>query len=122
MEYCEGGNLMVPKFEPHTYVPSQLTEQTDLNESGYFKDNKVKSILKDVGSGLKFLHDNDIIHGEVTPHNILLDANGTAKITGLDKKGDIESRLASIIAPELAKRVHNREEFSIPENQKSDVY
>ena len=117
MEYCDGGNLMIPNLEPNTYIPSQMIDQADLADNGYFQDSKVKRILKEIGNGLKFLHDNGIIHSEITPHNILLDAAGTAKITGLDRKGDIKSRLLSILAPELAKMVHNRGKSSIPGNQ-----
>ena len=54
----------------------------------------------------------------------MIDAAGNVKITGLDKKGDIKSRLASLIAPELLKMIHKRQESetSVKANKQSDYY
>jgi len=35
-------------------------------------------ILKNVASGLQYMHANDIIHGDLTGPNVLIDADGTA--------------------------------------------
>ena len=94
----------------------------DLNENGYFADAKTKSIIKDVSNGLKFLHENGIVHGEITPHNIMIDASGNAKITGLDRRGDIKSKIASLLAPELLKMLakrHLRPTQQTPESNSS---
>ena len=119
MEYCSGGNLMIPQVDHDEYLP---TDQNDIADSGYFSDERARAVLKDVSNGLKFLHDNGIIHGEITPKNILIDAAGTAKIIGLDRKGDIKSRLGSIIAPEIMKMYHKRKASAVPGSQKSDAY
>ena len=62
--------------DPEYYTPASVFTGEDLNEKGFFADAKTKSILKDVCSGLKFLHENGIVHGEITPHNIMIDAYG----------------------------------------------
>ena len=90
-------------------MPAQIYTGEDLGENGYFAEAKAKSILKDVCNGLKFLHENGIVHGEITPHNIMIDSSGNAKITGLDRKGDIKSRLASLLAPELLKMIAKKQ-------------
>ncbi|KAJ8583002.1 kinase-like protein [Rhizopogon salebrosus TDB-379] len=35
-------------------------------------------ILKDITAGLKYLHDNNVIHGDLTGSNVLIHADGTA--------------------------------------------
>ncbi|MET8362921.1 protein kinase [Micromonospora sp. NPDC005194] len=39
------------------------------------------TILTQVASGLAFLHDNNVIHGDLKPENVLLDANLNAKLS-----------------------------------------
>ena len=75
-----------------------------------------------MSSGLRFLHENGIVHGEITPRNILIDASGAVKITGLDRKGDIASRLGSLLAPALLKMIHKKEASAVEASEKSDVY
>ena len=113
---------MLPGTEMNTYLPSHLSSLAELGEHGFFTEEKVKSVLNDISNGLRFLHKNGIIHGEITPHNILVDSNGKVKITGLDKKGDIKSRLGSMLAPEFAKMIAKKEESMVQSNEKSDIY
>lgn len=50
-------------------------------------DEQVWDIFRQVIRGIKYLHDNNIVHGDIKPQNILLANNGCIKISdfGLSK-------------------------------------
>lgn len=56
MELCEGGDLF-------SYIKSQKS----------FGENKVAEIMKQVLSGLVYLHKNNIVHRDLKPDNMLYD-------------------------------------------------
>ena len=74
MEYMRRGDLM------------QLMDTNDTN----MDDNDVWDILRQIIRGLKYLHDNNIIHGDLKPQNILVSLVGFIKIAdfGLSKMID----------------------------------
>ncbi len=78
-EYCEGSSL----------------EKT-VREQGRLDGRLVKSVVGQVASALVHAHDNGILHHDVTPANILLTENGTARLTdfGLAKSGDLDDLTA----------------------------
>lgn len=41
---------------------------------------QIKKIIRSIAQGIKYLHDNDIIHRDIKPGNILIDSNCTVKI------------------------------------------
>ena len=51
-----------------------------LQESALLKEKRV-SIWKDIASALQFCHDSGVIHADVKATNILMAANGQAKLT-----------------------------------------
>ena len=70
---------------PNEKVPMilmELMEKTYLTETGVLYVPKVP-ILLDIASGLSYIHGltPPIIHRDLTAKNVLLDANGTAKIS-----------------------------------------
>lgn len=58
MEYCSRGDLRMLLNKPENY-------------SG-LKESEIVSLLNDVGSGIKYLHENKIIHRDLKPENIVL--------------------------------------------------
>lgn len=65
LEFCSGGDLFSAIIKPGW-------KRTSLNEKF--------CIFKQIAYGLKYLHDLDIVHRDMKPENVLLDANGVAKL------------------------------------------
>ncbi|KAL0217832.1 hypothetical protein RCL1_008681 [Eukaryota sp. TZLM3-RCL] len=61
MDYCEGGSL-------HRFIQDQLAS----NSSFKFSDDDISSIFVQILSGLKSLHDSNIMHRDLKLANILL--------------------------------------------------
>jgi len=66
------------KFLVFEYCPYDL--KTLLNESTTLGLSIVKSIMQQLFAGLKYLHTKGILHRDVKPENILIDADGIVKI------------------------------------------
>eukprot|EP01130_Rhizamoeba_saxonica_P007633 TRINITY_DN3088_c0_g1_i1.p1 TRINITY_DN3088_c0_g1~~TRINITY_DN3088_c0_g1_i1.p1 ORF type:complete len:1257 (+),score=235.57 TRINITY_DN3088_c0_g1_i1:474-3773(+) len=43
-------------------------------------DSKKLTMLKNLANGLKYLHDNNAVHGNITPDNIVISSTGTAQL------------------------------------------
>ena len=52
-----------------------------LNEYGTFDENVIQKYSRQLLQGLKYLHEQNIYHKNFTPNNILVDAEGTIKIS-----------------------------------------
>jgi mitogen-activated protein kinase kinase kinase len=61
-----------------------------LRKHGKFEESVVKSLNRQVLCGLAYLHDQGILHRDLKADNILLDLDGTCKISdfGISKKTD----------------------------------
>lgn len=64
MEYMRRGDLM----------------QLLMDNDEPMDDNDVWDILRQIIRGLKYLHDNNIIHGDIKPQNLLVSSDGLIKI------------------------------------------
>ncbi|XP_023564805.1 inhibitor of nuclear factor kappa-B kinase subunit alpha [Octodon degus] len=79
MEYCSGGDLRKLLNKPE-------------NCCG-LKESQILSLLSDIGSGIRYLHENKIIHRDLKPENIVLqDVGGKImhKIIDLGYAKDVE--------------------------------
>ena len=109
LEYCEGGNLMVQDDkDPSRMRPAEVFRAEELTGEGTFSEEKVRVIMQQVSDGIKYLHDNGIVHGEISPHNILIDGAGKVRITGLDAEGAFKSAMANKLAPSFLKMVNKK--------------
>lgn len=79
MEYCSGGDLRKLLNKPE-------------NCCG-LKESQILSLLSDIGSGIRYLHENKIIHRDLKPENIVLqDVGGKTihKIIDLGYAKDVD--------------------------------
>merc|ERR1719408_1067569 len=101
LEYCAGGELFF-----------------HLSQAGRFSQGRCRFYACEICLALAYLHSLNIIYRDLKPENLLLDADGHAKITdfGLSKEG-IEDNISAktvcgtpeYLAPEIVeKRGHGR--------------
>lgn len=83
LEFCAGGDLFNTIIKPG-WKRTSLAERY--------------CIFKQVAYGLKFIHDQDIVHKDLKPENVLIDGNGLAKLCdfgvsdyGHEEEGNFES-------------------------------
>lgn len=96
MDYCPGGSLQ------------QLLKQK-LAAHSTFTDNELWKVFIEVATGLDFLHLNSVLHLDIKPDNIYLDAGGHCRIgdfglaitRGTDSMNDWQEGDGDYLAPEL---------------------
>ena len=101
MEYCSGGDL-----------------GTHLTREKNFSEAKARFYITEILLALEELHKHSIIFRDLKPENVVIDAEGHAKLTdfGLSKEGVEDGQLArsfcgsvAYLAPEMLRRAgHNR--------------
>ncbi|KAK2861470.1 hypothetical protein FQN49_004166 [Arthroderma sp. PD_2] len=84
---CERGDLSISIYLE--YIPGGSIGSC-LRKHGKFEESVVKSLNRQVLSGLSYLHDQGILHRDLKADNILLDLDGACKISdfGISKKSD----------------------------------
>ncbi|OAX84251.1 STE/STE11/BCK1 protein kinase [Emergomyces africanus] len=84
---CERGELSISIYLE--YIPGGSIGSC-LRKHGKFEESVVKSLTRQVLSGLAYLHNQGILHRDLKADNILLDLDGTCKISdfGISKKTD----------------------------------
>ena len=70
------GLIMAQEFYPHSIYSLFLEKSNRPRPS----EAKIKGIMKQLLEGIKYLHDNWIIHKDIKPENIMLSQNGYVKI------------------------------------------
>ncbi|CAI4036212.1 hypothetical protein SMKI_15G0500 [Saccharomyces mikatae IFO 1815] len=73
MEYMEGGCL--------TDILDAAAESSNGNKLSPLNESQMAYIVRETCQGLKFLHNNKIIHRDIKSDNILLNSQGLVKIT-----------------------------------------
>ncbi len=92
-----------------------------LKKNGSLNDDKVLAIAAQVCAGLQALHDRHLIHKDIKPANVLLDANHVAYLADLGLAAQVEESVIGSFAgtlPYMAPEVLN---LSNPTKQ-SDLY
>ncbi|KAL1982456.1 hypothetical protein VTN96DRAFT_1303 [Rasamsonia emersonii] len=84
---CERGEFSISIYLE--YIPGGSIGSC-LRKHGKFEESVVKSLTRQTLSGLAYLHDQGILHRDLKADNILLDLDGTCKISdfGISKKSD----------------------------------
>ena len=65
MEYIDGGDLVDLKLS---------------SANKKIPEDKVIELAKQIANGMKYIHDNNVIHKDIKPQNIMLTKDGTVKI------------------------------------------
>lgn len=79
-EYAVKGTLM----EWNDVLGSYVCEWYSRTESGGIHEEYARLIMKDVVTGLQYLHDKRIVHRDIKPDNFLMDGGATTKIADFD--------------------------------------
>ncbi|KAL2809803.1 hypothetical protein BJX63DRAFT_434861 [Aspergillus granulosus] len=84
---CERGELSISIYLEYI---SGGSIGSCLRKHGKFEESVVKSLTRQCLEGLSYLHDQGILHRDLKADNILLDLDGTCKISdfGISKKTD----------------------------------
>ena len=93
----------------------------------YFNDSQIREILRDVVSGLKVLHSQNVVHLDIKPENILYSQSKKYKIADLGlsrvairvKGEDIIEGDSRYLAPELLNDIHDN---YMPDLTKADIF
>ena len=98
-----------------------INNYKDKNE--LIKENIIKDIISQICKGLKDIHNNKIIHRDLTPDNIFIDKNNKIKI------GDFGISKISTILNKYTKTKVGKDNYAAPEilkgteyNNKVDIY
>lgn len=79
-------NLLTPTYfdeyngSPYLVLPF-CEKGSALNLVGSVNEETVAHFLYDVSSALTYLHENGVIHQDIKPDNVLIDSNGSFKVT-----------------------------------------
>ncbi len=96
MEYIAGSSLK-----------ERLEKQSPLSE------NRVLKYIRQIGEALQFVHEKNILHLDIKPSNILIDANDRARLIdfGVSKRYDIEQQETSTTMLTLSKGFASIEQY-----------
>ena len=77
----------------YEYVPNvSLAFMIENQQNNFFPQDFIIKVFKQVLTGLKYLHNENIAHGNLKPNNILFDSNYNIKIKGFDYFGLYEDK------------------------------
>lgn len=74
MEYAEKGPLVTVDEDSGIFTLNKFYDNNKVDEK------LIKLWIKDIAQGIKFLHENNIIHGDIKPDNIVISADGHCKL------------------------------------------
>ena len=116
LEYCEHGDLIdyddkTGKFIINKYCIEKENRNEENNNKLYYSNKEIYKFLKDIISGLYYLHSNGIIHRDIKPNNILLDKNNICKITDFN----VSSILENLDDDNIGRKICSADHFRPPE-------
>ncbi|CAD6494024.1 MAG: Serine/threonine-protein kinase PknD [Candidatus Argoarchaeum ethanivorans] len=116
-------SLIKPYLKPEPHFEIEYVDGENLDDhlkNGSFDIEGACRIIFDIARGLEYAHNKHIIHGDITPKNILLNRIGEAKITdfGLAKISTSSSELKGYTLPFAPVEMFEAR----VSNEKTDVY
>jgi serine/threonine-protein kinase len=117
------------EWEQHQYIVFEYVEGETLKElverAGPLSVRDALVLVREIARGLAFAHGSGVVHRDVKPHNVLIDEEGTPKVTdfgiarSLDRDGGLTTTgtllgTSHYIAPEQAS--------GRPVSERSDQY
>lgn len=108
----DAGELEGRQFLACSYVPGSTLEER-IRIDGPLSLDEILRVAAEVAAGLQALHDQDVVHRDIKSANVLLDEDGTARVTDfglakgraytvLTRPGQVMGTL-EYLAPELIK-------------------
>ena len=114
MEYSENGDLIDYNDETGEFKINKHVKEKEKNrkrDQSYYSNMQIFNFLKDIISGLYYLHSNGIIHRDIKPNNILLDKNNVCKITDFN----VSSILENLDDDNIGRKLCSADHFRPPE-------
>jgi serine/threonine-protein kinase len=117
------------EWEEHQFIVFEYIEGETLKElvqrEGRLSVRDSLVLVREIARGLAFAHDHGVVHRDVKPHNVIIDREGTPKVTdfGIARSLDHEDGLTTTgtllgtsdyLAPEQAS--------GLPVSERSDQY
>lgn len=94
------------------YIPGNSLKYIMDNE-GVLPESEVLKYVAQIGEALQFVHEKSILHLDIKPSNILIDANGKARLIdfGVSKRYDLEQQETSTTMLTLSKGFASIEQY-----------
>lgn len=64
--------------------------------SGSLKESEITKVMTQIGSALQFLHEHSLVHFDVKPENILIDAIGNYSLSDFDTASRLENSMVRV--------------------------
>ena len=65
MENCPGGQLLNWEVGTHTFTANTESERVD--DDGKVAESTIKTVLRDIASGLQYCHEKGVLHRDIKP-------------------------------------------------------
>ena len=118
--------------ETLTFMVMELYENdlfTSFEKIEYFDDLILRKIIREIASGIKILHDKDIVHRDIKPENIFIGCDGCCIVGDLGAAEHVDritlTRLigtTKFMAPEIVTGFFRPERSSFVVGKPVDVY
>lgn len=105
LEYCSGNSV------------SSL-----INQFGALRESLVRRYAYCIFSGLKYLHMNRVIHGDIKAANCLIAANGDLKLADFGSSKQLRGRVGDTMKDKSMKRLRGSIAFMAPEVARGEGY
>ena len=114
----------------YLYVVTEYIEGQTLNQ--WMRDNpcpdfaRVRTLVEQIGKGVRAFHRQDMIHQDLRPHNVMIDSSGTARLIdfGAVRVAGMSETLASENEPILGTEQYSAPEYFLGEggSARSDIF